>query len=70
MKPVNRFGWTEVDEIKFIQGLGTFSKLRLLRVELLRRYRQAIAKRTDWTGIDRGRVFFRADSAFSQAALA
>jgi hypothetical protein len=64
-----RKAWTEKEEIEFIQGIGTFSKLKIPRVELLRGYRQAIAKRTDWTGIDRKRVFFHADAAFSQASL-
>ena len=57
---VYRSGWTEAEEIEFISGIGTFSKLKLSRTELLRRYRQALRLRVNWDGIDKGRVLFAA----------
>jgi len=64
MKPVNRFGWAEVEEIEFINKLGSWApEHKFSRANLLRQYRAALEFRTAWGRIDRGRVIFAADHA-------
>lgn len=55
--------WSETEEIKFINKLGTFSRLKLSRTELLQGYRAAIKHRTNWDGINKGRVLSTAAGA-------
>ncbi|KKQ82865.1 MAG: hypothetical protein UT07_C0016G0004 [Parcubacteria group bacterium GW2011_GWB1_38_8] len=54
--------WSTVDEIKYLEGLGTHRQgspetvekvPRELRLELLLNYRQSMRLRANWAGIDR-----------------
>ena len=40
--------WTTLDEIKFIEGLGTWSSSRLSHEELLEKYKESIQNRVVW----------------------
>ncbi len=40
--------WTTLDEIKFIEGLGTWSSSRLGHEELVKRYKKALESRVVW----------------------
>ena len=51
--------WTTDDELEFLANLGTFAPNvmgKMLRSDLLARYREAIARRAEWGRVDRGQV--------------
>jgi hypothetical protein len=56
--------WGTDDELKFLDGLGKHApELGQKRSVLLSRYRMALSKRTDWTGIDKHTIMRYLDAA-------
>ena len=53
-----RTTWTTTDELRFIDGLGTFMPLedRRPRETLLRLYREALLRRVNWGEMSRKEV--------------
>lgn len=51
-------------ELKFLRGLGSWTKpaARLPRRKLLIAYRRTMRTRTDWHGVDRGKILSYLDS--------
>ena len=59
--------WRTPQDIEFLAGLGSHTRGRILvsRPELLRRYRRAMKKRTDWGGIDPKQIREYLDTAIA-----
>lgn len=52
--------YSTYNELKFLEGLGTYSiSPKVSRLQLLRNYKRAMDLRVDWTGINRFTCYMR-----------
>ena len=51
--------WSTMNEIQFLDGLGTYSSCKASRMELLRGYLSAAFKRENWGRIDKDVIIAR-----------